>query len=161
MELKKYINAFTIGLLLFILYIIQFSFHLQWEKLYSLQHDEMFKRWTGLGLGLFITFQWLLTLFRIIPKLRQRSIKMTAIHKWIGAFSPVIFYLHSMTFGYAYLLFLSIVFMTNMLLGTVNLDIIKSQKEWLFKLWMILHVSFSIIITFVMLFHVGVVFYYK
>lgn len=161
MALKKYVNTFTVGLFLFVLFIVQFVFHLQWKWLFDIQQQEMYKRWSGLFLGLFIVFQWLLTIFRLIPRLRQRSLKMTTIHKWIGALSPAIFYAHSMTFGYAYLMLLSIVFMTNMLLGTINLDIIKNQKEWIFKLWMIMHVSMSIVITFIMLFHVGVVFYYK
>lgn len=161
MSVKTYINTFTIGLFLFTLFIVQFVFELKWEWLYALQQQETYKRWSGLVLAIFIVFQWLLSIFRVTSKLRKYSIKMLDAHKWLGAFSLVFFYFHSMTLGYAYLAFLSSLFIINMLLGTINLDIIKNQKDWVFKLWMVAHVAFSIIITCIMLLHIGVVFYYK
>lgn len=157
----KYINTFTIGVLLLVLYVLQFALGLEWKWLAEMQRQQNYSRWSGFVLGIFIAFQWLLTLTRVIKRWRQASLKWTVIHKWIGAFSPLIFYAHSIEFGYAYLLLLSVIFVLNMLLGTINLDIIKSQKEWVFQGWMIAHVTLSVLITFIMLFHVGVVFYYK
>jgi len=160
--LKKYFNTFTIGIALLVLYMAQYLIpSLQWKWLYELQHDQDYRRWSGLIVTLLIVFQWLLTLIRVVKKWKKHSVTFTSMHKWVGAFSPLIFYAHCMEFGFAYLLVLSIIFMTNMLLGTINLDVIKSQKEWIFQTWMIVHVSLSIIITFVMFFHIGVVFYYK
>ncbi|MGE5943894.1 MAG: hypothetical protein ACM31G_06100 [Flavobacteriales bacterium] len=86
---------------------------------------------------------------------------MLLIHKWAGAISPLLFYIHSMGFGYGYLLFFSYVFISNTLLGYLNLDVIKSNSDWLFKGWMIAHVALSITVTIVMFFHIGIVFYYK
>jgi len=56
---------------------------------------------------------------------------------------------------------LDYLFFANMLLGVVNLDVIKSKKDWVFQTWMIAHVTFSVVITFIAVFHIGVVFYYK
>lgn len=137
-------NSFIIGLVLFLLYLIQYSFDIKWQWLNTLQMDEAFKRWSGLVLAVFIGFQWLLTLTRVVKKWRSSSLKITELHKWIGAFSPLLLYLHSMRFGYAYLFFFSIIFLINMLLGTVNLDVLKSKKEWVFQSWMIVHVSLSV-----------------
>lgn len=159
--LKKYINIVSIGILLLVLYILQDLFNWQWEWMYNLQLNQGYKRWSGVFVMTFILFQWLLTLTRIIPKLRKRSILFTSLHKKIGALSPLFFYIHAMEFGYGYLLILSIIFFTNMILGTVNLDLIKSHKNWIFQSWMIIHVALSVIITFMMFFHVGVVFYYE
>jgi hypothetical protein len=150
-----------IGLLLLVLFFLQFFLKLEWTWLKLLQHEEMYKRWSGLFLALFITFQWVLTLSRVIKKLRKHSIKMTLMHKWAGALSPVFFYVHSMGMGYGYLALLSYLFFANALLGYVNLDVIKSNSEVLFKGWMISHVAFSIIITILMFFHITMVFYYK
>ncbi len=83
------------------------------------------------------------------------------MHKWAGALSPLLFYLHSMGLGYGYLALLAYLFLTNTLLGYINLDLIKNEKEWLFKGWMIAHVAFSAVITILVFFHVGTVFYYK
>ncbi len=150
-----------IGLLLLVLFFLQFFLKLEWTWLKLLQHEEMYKRWSGLFLALFITFQWVLTLSRVIKMLRKHSIKMTLMHKWAGALSPVFFYVHSMGMGYGYLALLAYLFFANALIGYVNLDVIKNNSEVLFKGWMISHVAFSIIITILMFFHITMVFYYK
>lgn len=150
-----------ISLVLFCAYIVQDLLNLKIDLLENIQAQQMFKRWSGLGLALFILFQWFLTFTRVIAKLRKHSIKLTRLHKWIGAFSPLLFYIHATGFGFGYLALLSYIFFTNMLLGTINLDIIKSQKEWIFKSWMIVHVTLSMFITGLMFLHIGTVFYYK
>ena len=155
-------NKSTIlGLILLFFYFLQFFLNVEWEWLEQLQQDEMYKRWSGLGLGLLILFQWVLTLTRVIKKFRTQANKMALIHKWIGALSPLVFFIHSTSMGYGYLLLLSYVFFSNALLGYLNLDVIKNNSDWLFKGWMIMHVALSITITIVMFFHIGMVFYYK
>ena len=160
--MKKILTVLNIGILLFTLYIIQYFLPVKWEWLYQLQeHNQLYKRWSGLAVFLLIVFQWVLTLTRVVKSLRKYSIKLTLWHKWIGAFSPILFYVHVMEFGYEYLALLSYLFFANMLLGVINLDTIKSKKNWVFQSWMITHVTFSVVITFLTVFHVGVVFYYK
>ena len=154
-------NQTIIGLALLCLFVIQFLLNLEFELLFNLQQEEVYKRWSGLGLALFIVFQWLLTFSRVIKKFRKYSVKVTNLHKWIGALSPLFFYIHSMGMGYGYLALLTYVFLINTLLGYINLDVIKSTNELIFKGWMITHVAFSMIITVLMVFHIGVVFYYK
>lgn len=150
-----------IGLTLLALFLFQYFFKLEWVWLLNLQQQQNYKRWSGLGLALLITFQWVLTLSRIVKKFRKNSQKMLVAHKWVGALTPVIFYMHSMGMGYGYLALLAYIFVTNTFIGYVNLDVIKNSSEVLFKGWMILHVAFSIIITLLMFFHITMVFYYK
>jgi len=150
-----------IGLVLLILYFLQYFLNLDWHWLVELQHGQMDRRWSGLALAIFIAFQWVLTFTRVTPKLRKHSIKMNTIHKWIGALSPIFFYIHSVNFGFGYLLLLTYIFFANALLGFINLDVIKSTSNILFKGWMIAHVAFSMFITIVMFFHIAMVFYYK
>ncbi|WP_152286773.1 hypothetical protein [Flavicella marina] len=158
----KYTKQITItGLVLFSLYLLQELFQLKFEALETLQQRENYKRWSGLALGLIILAQWLLTFSRIIPKFRKNSGTINEIHKWIGVLSPIVLYIHSTQIGYGYLALFSYLFLANVLLGTVNLDVIKSSKDWIFKGWMITHVSISMCITLLLILHVGVVFYYK
>ena len=155
-------NKSTIlGVVLLLFYFVQFFLEIQWSVLQDLQSEEMYKRWSGLAVALVITFQWVLTLTRVVKKWKKYALKMTDIHKWLGALSPLFFYMHSMNIGYGYLLLLSYLFLANALLGYINLDVIKNNSDWVFKGWMILHVAFSILITTLMFFHIGVVFYYK
>ena len=150
-----------VGLIFLVLYVIQFVFEIEWNWLELLQQKEMYKRWSGLVLALFIAFQWLLTVTRVQKKLRTYALKMNNLHKWVGAISPLFFYAHCTKLGYGYLLLLSYIFLANTFLGYINLDVIKNKSEFVFKTWMITHVAFSIIITILMFFHIGVVFYYK
>jgi len=158
---KKNNNSTILGVVLLLLFFLQFFLNLRWTWLVELQQDQLYKRWSGLGIALFIAFQWVLTFTRVLPRLRKHAIKMTEIHKWVGAISPVLFYIHSVGFGYGYLALLSYIFFTNTLIGYINLDVLKNSSDLLFKGWMILHVAFSFVITILLFFHVGVVFYYK
>ncbi len=150
-----------IGLVLLSAFFLQFFLKLEWHWLYDLQQQEMYKRWSGLALALFIAFQWILTLTRVIKRLKKHAMSMQTIHKWLGTVSPLFFYIHSMALGYGYLLLLSYIFFSNTLLGYFNLDVIKNNSDLLFKGWMIAHVALSIIVTIMMVFHITMVFYYK
>lgn len=158
---KRSYSFLLFGFVLLTLYIIQDIFDLKWQWLYDLQLQESYKRWSGVFVLIFILFQWALTIVRISKRWRKHSLKFTTWHKWIGIASPLFFYIHAMEFGYGYLALLSYIFFTNMILGTINLDVIKSQKNWIFQSWMITHVALSVTITFLTFFHIGVVFYYE
>ena len=51
-----------LGLVLLCAFFIQFFLQLEWNWLFELQQMEMYKRWSGLVLALFIAFQWVLLL---------------------------------------------------------------------------------------------------
>jgi hypothetical protein len=150
-----------VGLVFLCAFFLQFFLNLKWQWLFELQQEELYKRWSGLVIALFILFQWVLTFTRVIKKFRKYAMTMQTIHKWLGALSPFVFYMHSMSMGYGYLLMLSYIFFANTLLGYFNLDVIKNNNNLLFKGWMITHVALSIVVTIMMVFHISMVFYYK
>ncbi|KXX68740.1 hypothetical protein [Flammeovirga sp. SJP92] len=150
-----------IGSFLFALFVIQDVFELRWEALYELQEDQMYRRWSGLGVLLVILFQWTLSLVRSVPKWEDKSIVFHKIHNWLGAFTPLIFYVHSMELGFAYLLVLSITFFSNFIMGMFNFDVIRSKSQLFFQGWMIVHVSLSVFITSLTFYHIWVVFFYE
>lgn len=150
-----------IGLVLFVLYIMQEVLNLRIEYLETLQLEEVYKRWSGLALFLYIAIQWSLTLFRVKKSWEHNAPLIMEVHKWMGAISPLVFYFHSMELGYAYLTILSITFFVNVLIGFVNLDVIKSKSYWYFQTWMITHVALSLTISFLAIYHIWIVFYYN
>ncbi|RKR14267.1 hypothetical protein CLV91_0342 [Maribacter vaceletii] len=159
--MKSNNNSTILGLVLLSAFFVFYFGNIEWVWLQELQQQENYKRWSGLAVALFIIFQWLLTFTRIIKRFRQSAMKMATIHKWLGAMSPLLFYIHSVKLGYGYIALMSYLFFANALLGYINLDVIKSKGEILFKGWMIFHVAFSIIISILMCFHIVMVFYYK
>ena len=149
------------GVFLFIAYILQDVLVLHWQYLADLQLQESYKRWSGLALFTYIGLQWSLTLFRIKKSLEDRSATVMSIHKWMGAFSPLIFYVHSMKFGFAYLFILSVLFFVNVFLGFVHMDELKAKAYWYFQGWMIAHVAFSLAVSLLAFYHIWIVFYYS
>lgn len=154
--------AFLItGGVLFTLFVAQDALGWKWDYLVQLQDDQMYRRWSGLVLSLVILFQWTLSLVRSRPKWEELSLKFYNIHNWLGAFTPLLFYVHSAKLGFAYLFVLSITFFGNFLLGMFNLEVIKNKSQVIFQGWMILHVACSLFVTFLTIYHVWVVFYYE
>ncbi len=150
-----------VGLSLLFLYLLYYFSGFRFDFLVEWQSIQSYKRWSGFALALLFLLQWILTIVRVIKGLKKYSLKMTALHKWLGAISPILFFFHATYLGYGYQLVLSSLFLINVLLGNINLDFIKSTNEYVFRFWMIVHVSISVILTGLMLFHLGVVFYYK
>jgi len=149
------------GGILFLLFILQAVLGWTWADLNELQDQQLYRRWSGLGLSLVILFQWTLSLVRTRPKWEHLSLPFYNIHNWMGALTPLLFYIHSTKLGFAYLLILSLTFFGNFLLGMVNLDVLKSKSKIVFQGWMILHVACSFFITGLTIYHIWVVFYYK
>lgn len=150
-----------IGAVLFVLYLTQEFFSLKFNFLEVLQANESYRRWSGLLVFLVIAYQWILTIVRLKVSNPFAIEKFYSIHTWIGAFTPLVFYIHSSKPGYAYLLFLTLTFYANFILGMINLDVIKTRAKWYFQLWMVLHVSCSLVITSVTFYHIWIVFYYN
>jgi len=151
----------ALGLSLFACFVAQEIFELRWVYLESLQEEQMYRRWSGLGLSMIILFQWSLSIVRVVPKWEELSYTFKNIHNWLGAFTPLLFYIHSIHLGFAYLFVLSITFFGNFILGMFNLDLLKSKSQIVFQGWMILHVAFSFFISLITIYHVWVVFYYE
>ncbi len=150
-----------IGATLFTLFVLQDVFGVRWSALQEWQSEQDYRRWSGLGVFLVILFQWSLSLVRVVPRWQGKSIVFNTIHHWLGALSPLLFYLHSVQLGFAYLFLLSLTFFGNFLLGMFNLNVLKSKSIVVYQGWMIAHVAFSFFISFITLYHIWVVFYYE
>jgi hypothetical protein len=150
-----------VGAILFISYLVQEIFSLKINFLEVWQNNESYRRWSGLVVFLVIAYQWALTLARLKTKNPFVLERFYSIHTWIGAFTPLAFYIHSTKPGFAYLLFLTLAFYANFLLGMFNIDVLKTRAKWYFQLWMVLHVSFSLLIASVTFYHIWIVFYYN
>jgi len=155
------INYVTVGLALLLLYLAQQWFDLRWELLQTLQHEDSFKKNSGLVLGGFMILQWSLTWVRVLKMKDEVNKLFISIHKWLGAFSPLFFYAHAMEFGYAYLFFLTCLFVTNMLVGYLNPEKIGVTLKAYLQGWMIVHVTLSVLLTLLMFFHGFMAYYYN
>jgi methionine sulfoxide reductase heme-binding subunit len=110
----------------------------------------------------YIYSQWLLTFKRTYTS-DQKPQQGLNLHRWSGALAPVFFYIHSARFGYGYLLFISIIYFTNFIVGNINpqgLNIHRYINNY-YSLWLRAHIIFSCLVSLMIIYHIYVVFYYK
>ncbi len=151
-----------IGLLLFIAYLAQALLPWEWQAMAELQSGESYKKWTGFLLFLLILFQWTLVIARgVYEKNGKEKEKQVTLHKWVGVLSPVVFYVHSTSPGYGLLLFLTVIFFANFILGFLNDLPFELKKLRYFNLWLGAHILFSALILLLSVLHVWLVFAYS
>ena len=115
-------------------------------------------------LASFLAVQWILPFLRMLGKHKQVK-RFYPLHKKVGVFAPLFFFIHSMQFGYAFMVVLSTVYFSNVILGIFSLDVIKdfvsvNRKRYGFW-WMILHVALSFLTMGLMVVHIYIAFAYK
>jgi predicted ferric reductase len=147
------------GLILF--YVLQNVFFSESQALTVLQSYSNYKIITGLILLLLILVQWSLTLARVGKLKLVQSDTTMSFHKWAGAISPLLLYIHSIKLGNGYLAILSLTFIANLILGFLSIGKIKSISIVYFKTWVLLHTIFSIVVLVLTFFHIWVVIYFE
>ena len=159
---KSYI---WLGLALLMGFLVQSFAGLEWSWLASMQSGESYQRWSGLFLMTFILVQWILPALRL-AKRYQEAAQFYPAHKYLGALSPLVFYVHSIKFGYAFLGFLSITYFLNTFLGLFNKELLTTSsnttlKEGFTFFWLITHIVLSLMTLLLMLVHIFLVFGYQ
>jgi methionine sulfoxide reductase heme-binding subunit len=154
-------NYVWVGMMLFGIFVLQYMLGWQWALLQRWQTNATYKAITGFLLATYIGFQWLLYFFRKQPQ-RSNEQKRQAyqLHKWIGALSPLFFWMHSVKLGYAYLLILSVLYFANFGLGLMNVEAIAARSKWYLQVWLVAHLTFSTLIVFLTMHHIWVSFYF-
>ncbi|XSG84914.1 MAG: hypothetical protein ACPW60_14465 [Methylohalobius sp. ZOD2] len=64
----------------------------------------------------------------------------------VGSLAPVVFYVHSQQFGYAYQSILSLAFFAIFATGLVHFEITRLGKFWLHTLWLTVHIGLSVVL---------------
>jgi methionine sulfoxide reductase heme-binding subunit len=159
MQLKN--NYVWVGFAFLGLFLSQYLFGWQWTTLQRWQTNGMYKAITGFLLAAYIGFQWLLYFFRKQShRTHDQKRQAYQLHKWVGAFSPLLFLMHSVKLGYAYLLILSILYFANFVLGLMNVEAIAARSKWYLQVWLVAHLTFSTLIVFLTVHHIWVSFYF-
>ena len=150
-----------IGPGLIVCYALQYAFYRESQALVAIQNDGTYKVVTGVLLLLLILLQWGLTFARV-TKLTSAQCEMTlSFHKWSGAISPLLLYIHSIKLGNGYLAILTLTFIANLVLGFLNIGKNKSIHTRYFQTWVLLHSVFSVVVLVLTFFHIWVVLYFE
>jgi len=157
--MKRSRREFILGTVLLVLFLIQDVAHWKITAFESLQTNGTYRIVSGLILAGFVLFQWYLSFLRMRGRTASAA-KHYDLHQKVGIWAPLVFYIHSTRFGFAYLFFLSAVYFSNVLLGLFNAETLHYRKKWFTFSWMVAHVSLSVLLVVVMIYHLWVVVYY-
>ena len=138
MRYLKSISQREIGLLLLLIYFIQ---------LFIPWHDF------GSTLLFVVMSPWLLTFSRVVLEIGgSQWQRLTKWHRWIGTISPIVYFFHSIEPGYGLLLLLTSIFFINHFLASLN----NEAPYWIriFPVWILIHVSLSILIMVLSCYHI-------
>ena len=120
----------------------------------ALQSNELYRAASGCVLAGIIAYQWYLSWLRWkrSPKAKLHLER----HRLLGALSPLVFFFHATHLGYAYLLWLTVAFLANHLLGCLHPSFVRWSSANYTKFWMVSHILFSCLVAFLALGHIYV-----
>lgn len=116
------------------------------KELLWLQSLPVYKFASGCALATYIAYQWRLSYFRWAAK-RRGGVTSYRRHQIVGLLGPVLFYFHSTSLGYAFLLWLSVLFLANLALALFAPAVVGSSSKAYAKIWMVTHVLASVLIV--------------
>jgi methionine sulfoxide reductase heme-binding subunit len=158
--MQKREGCFYLGILLLLAFWVQDAFELRWNWLMEMQNNEPFKQLTGLVLVMYVMHQWYLALLRTQGQM-QAARSQYQRHKQAGVWAALLFYFHSIQFGYAYLFLLSMVYFANVVWGLFNQETVRIRKRWFYNTWIVGHVSLSVLLVILISYHIFITFSYK
>ena len=147
------------GAAMWLLFLAQLDQGFEWPLLSALQGQTWYKVASGSLLAGFVCFQWLLALLRV-NRWARAARALYSWHRTVGAFSPVLLFLHSTRLGFGYLLMLSTVYVANNVVGLVSPSAFPRLKM-LVPFWVVAHVALSVLLAALVVYHAWTALYYE
>ncbi len=159
---KSKLRYVWLGVALLAAFGLQWWLNWEWAWLEGLQSAESYKRWSGFALGGYLGLQFMLPVTRWFGSI-NRSVSLYRWHRWQGALAPLVYYVHSTTFGFAAVGFLSAVYFANTVVGLFNQELIANVR-WKMRyqrVWLVFHIVLSLLLVALTLVHLYTVFAFQ
>ena len=148
-----------VGLILIVLLILVTTSNIEISLLTKLQQDYIYKQLTGFLLSGFILYQWYFAFARQLEPAQAKQ-KLQR-HKIVGLLMPVLLFIHSTQTGHAYQAFIWAVFIIHCSVGFLNPEFMGLKKRRLRLFWFIAHISLSVMVSGLLVFHLYIVYSYS
>lgn len=148
----------TIGLCA--LYLLQTTYDWAPSSLVALQQIDAYRIVTGSVLIALVGYQWYLPYLRWTRRLAASASRR---HLFLGLLAPVALFFHSVSFGFAYTVVLSTLFVSNAIVGALDRNVFRhpeAHRTW-HRFWLLAHVPASCVITALALIHMVYALAYK
>lgn len=138
-------------------YLLQAVLHLELPPLVALQAHDSYKIASGLLLVAFLGYQWAL-----IPRRGYDLLGAVSRHKLVGAFAPLVLYIHATRIGYGYLGWLALSYLGTAAIGIAHGPVVHRRRaRWLFTTWFIAHVAASLALVVLAGYHIVIALAYE
>ena len=150
----------TATLVFCIFYLIQSALDWGLPSVTAMQQLDAYRITTGSALMAFISVQWYLPYVRLSRKPAHLA---TQWHSYAGVLAPFLLYLHSVSLGFAYTFVLSVLFLLNAIVGALDKTLVDNLEQRLLyqRIWLMLHVPSSCLITVLASIHIVYALAYK
>lgn len=157
-KVKQSKTYLYLGLGLFFAFLLQELFQLKMPWLEALQSQESYKIYSGLFVVFYMIFQFIMP-YNKSCETPHAYADTYQQHKLRGALAPLVFFVHSTQFGVGYLLMLSVVYFSNLLVGLFNHERVSNPilRISYFKIWLPTHIVLSVVTVALIAFHIYVV----
>jgi len=148
-----------VGITLLVLFLIQASTDLRFEPLYQLQENFVYKQMSGIVFLSLLLNQWRLYINRSM-KISGQMRQILYSHRFYGAISPMVLYLHAMELGYALQAALSVSYLLTVLSGLLTPYTWGIRHKVAINSWLIIHVLSAALAMGLLGFHIYVVYWF-
>lgn len=150
----------ALGLSLLAAYLAQLRGAFTFPALELLQRRDDYRFLSGTLLLLFLLFQLSLGWQRFSGSARKSADQLRS-HKRVGAFAPVLFYLHTTSVGWASTFALAAVFLINVAWGYLSQDTLGIRSRPFAVIWLVGHLVLTFALMALALSHAWVAVYYE
>jgi methionine sulfoxide reductase heme-binding subunit len=149
----------TVGVALWTLWAVQLFFPLRWREFEVLRVTFEYRAVTGSALAMFVLAQWYLPYLRMRGKIGAATRHLPA-HRRMGVLAPLLFMLHTPSFGYGFMNVLSACFLVNNAIALFGYDLALRSKP-IRIVWLTLHIAAALWVVALGAVHIATAVYYE
>ncbi len=156
----KFDWLFLVGIALLVGLTLLLTWGPEWAWLAEQQTNPTFKFLSGGALAAYLLHQWWLAVARGLRWNRMAK-RAYEPHRYFGVLAPIVFYVHSIRWGYGFLILLSTTYVSNVAIGMIGPERFHRSAPWYRAGWTVLHVAFAAVVTALAASHAWFAFYYE
>lgn len=152
-DLLSRVGYFWLAIVFLSLWLFQQWYHWEWTWLSSWQAQPLYKQMTGFALLGYLYYQWKLS-HRRSQLGFSKGKHLIKYHKFLGVLAPLLLLCHTLLTGYGYTNLLVSLFLFITLVGLLNTEATSIEKPWYNSAWLIIHISSTVLLFFLIIYHI-------
>ncbi|MEM1237079.1 MAG: hypothetical protein AAGI10_08925 [Pseudomonadota bacterium] len=123
------------------------------EEMGALTRSFSWQVVTGSALTVCMIYQWTVFAQRFTKDTKNARQHYNA-HRWVGVGATLLFAIHAVRPGHAWMTALAVVFIGIAVTGLLNREVVKYRKQWMYLAWLGMHMCLSAILVPLLAIHI-------